>query len=287
MTKLLKILVILSALAALASPAAAQTITSVTGTILDPNNVPYAGATVVVTLQAPSGGASPTVTASGTPVIMPVNIVTSSTGSIPTLNLIANASITPASTTYSFRFCAPVVPPPIGTGNSCFTITGVTIAGASQDLSVTANAASLPLVQVSNQSRLFNTLPAAGTASIGATTMVAAVPAIPATGTHYVFSVYATQTVLGTSCAGNTTIAINAIVQDPNAAAPQTTAMATFTVTTNGTLGIIPLTASVYGGNMPFLAKAGSVVQYSTTFTPGGSCAPAPTVQVVPTLELQ
>jgi hypothetical protein len=38
---------------------------------------------------------------------------------------------------------------------------------------------------------------------------------------------------------------------------------------------------------MPLVAKASTAVQFSTTFTPGGSCAPAPTVQLFPTLTLQ
>lgn len=117
--------------------------------------------------------------------------------------------------------------------------------------------------------------------------VLATLVAIPAAGTHYLFTGYVTQTVLGASCAGNTTVVLNAIFQDPNAASAQTQAIATFTVTTNGTLGIVPITANTYAGQFSFVAKAGTVVQCSTTLTAGGSCSPTPTVQVFPILEIQ
>lgn len=271
---------------ALAVAARAQTITAVTATIADPNGIPYSFAPVTINLAPSPGTPSPTIAATGAPVVMPINPTTNSAGAF-SVNLIANGSISSAGSTYTFRVCVPPVAPPIGTGAGCVTITGVTIAGASQDLSATFAAVPPPaLANVTNQSRLYNIAPAAGTASIGATTMVTA-PAQPATGTHYVFSFYATQTVLGTSCTGNTTVTVNAIVTDPNAAAPQTTAVGVFTVTTNGTLGIVPLTSSAYGGNMPLVAKAGTIVQFSTTYALGTACAPGPTVQLFPTLELQ
>jgi hypothetical protein len=259
----------------------AQTITTVTGTILDPQGIAFEGGQVTINVVSPSGGVTPTVTATGVPLIAPLVVSLSPTGTF-SVGVVANASISPASTTYTIRACPVAVQPPIGSSTqNC-----ATISGASQDVSALLTAAASSLVQTWNPSRIFNTIPAAGTASLGPTTMVTA-PTIPATGTRYNFSSYITQTVLGTSCAGNTTIVLNAIFQDPNAAAPQTTAIATYTVTTNGTLGIVPLTANVYSGGISFVAKAGTVVQYSTTFTPGGSCAPAPTVQFFPVLELQ
>jgi hypothetical protein len=281
-----KILYVLIVLCFLSFPAHSQTITAVTGTIMDPQGLPYGDGTVTATLVGTSGGASPTVTATGAPILAPSTAATDRTG-LFNMGLIANASITPASTTYTFRFCARPTPAPFAsTTQSCFTITGVTITGSSQDLSATANASAVSLAQTWNPSRIFATLPAAGVASLSATTMTTA-PAIPASGTSYTFTGYVTQTVLGMSCAGNTTIVLNVIYQDPNAASPQTQAIATFTVTTNGTLGIVPLTANVYAGDFSFIAKAGTAVQYSTTYTAGGSCSPAPAVQVFPKLELQ
>jgi len=264
----------------------AQTITTVTGTILDPQGISFAGGQVTINVVSPSGGVTPFVTATGATMIAPQIVTLSSSGSF-SVGVVANASISPASTTYTIRACPVGVQPPIGAGTQgCATATGITIAGASQDVSATLNALTASLAQTWNPSRFFNTAPAAGTASIGPTTMTTA-PAIPVTGTRYNLSTYITQTALGASCAGNSTIVVNAIFQDPNAAAPQTTPLATYTVTTNGTLGIVPITANAYAGSISFVAKAGTVVQYSTTYTPGGSCSPAPAVQFFPVLELQ
>jgi hypothetical protein len=112
--------------------------------------------------------------------------------------------------------------------------------------------------------------------------------AAPATigGTTYTFSGYVTETIVGTSCANTSTVVLNAIFQDPNAAGAQTTPIGTFTITTNGTLGIVPLTANAYAGKITFVAKPSTNVQYSTTKTDDGACSPAATVQVFPILEL-
>lgn len=283
-----KLLIVLAALGALLVPfkASAQTITTVTGTILDPQGISFANGQVTIIVVSPSAGVTPTVTATGSPVLQPQTVQLSGTGSF-SVGVVANASISPASTTYTVRACPAVVAPPIGSATqNCVTASGLTISGASQDLSATLNALPTSLAQLWNPSRIYNTAAAASTANVPTTTMVTA-PAIPATGTRYNLSTYISQTVLGASCAGNTTIVVNAIFQDPNAVSAQTTAIATYTVTTNGTLGIVPITANAYAGSISFVAKQGTVVQYSTTFTAGGSCAPAPTVQVFPVLELQ
>jgi hypothetical protein len=264
----------------------AQTITAVSGTVLDPQGSSFAGGQVTINVVSPSGGVTPFVTATGATMIAPQIVSLSASGSF-SVGVVANASISPASTTYTIRACPIGMQLPMGSATqTCVTATGITIAGASQDVSATLNALTVSQMQTWNPSRIFNTLPTAGTASLGATTMTTA-PAIPATGTRYNLSSYISQTVLGASCAGNSTIVVNAIFQDPNAAAPQTTPIATYTVTTNGTLGIVPLTANVYSGGISFIAKPGTVVQYSTTYSPGGSCSPAPAVQFFPVLELQ
>jgi hypothetical protein len=268
----------------------AQTITTVTGTIIDPQGLAYANGTITPIIVGPGTGVSLTVTTTGGPVFNPGSVATNGSGAF-SMNLIANGSISPASSTYSFVVCAPALisQTDITTLNGngiCFTVTGVTIAGASQDISATLNASANPLARNWNAGKLYSTNPAAGTSSISAQTMLASVPAIPATGTRYTFTTYISQTVLGSSCAGNSTIVVNVIFQDPNAASGQTTAIATYTVTTNGTLGIVPLTANNYGGAITFVAKPGTAIQYSTTYTPGGSCSPAPAVQVFPVLEL-
>jgi hypothetical protein len=281
--KILVFLFLLIVILLLPRPSFAQ-FTAVSMTVLDPNGIPYAGGTISAVLVPNTSG---NYTLSGFPYSGRINpTALDATGSV-TVQFADNAVLVPASSQWQITVCAPSrISPPLGSGGLCFTAPALTITGASQNISANMNAAATALATLWNPSRVFNTLPAASAANVPTTTMTTA-PATPALGTHYVFSVYATQTVLGASCVGNSTIVINAIIQDPNAAAPQTTAIATFTVTTNGTLGIVPLTASTYGGNMPFLAKPGVVIQYTSVFTPGGSCAPAPTVQVVPTLELQ
>jgi hypothetical protein len=123
----------------------------------------------------------------------------------------------------------------------------------------------------------------ATTSSIGATTMVTVDAGGSSSANTYQFSAYVDQTVLGASCSGNSTVVVNVIFQDPNAASAQTQAIGTFTITTNGTLGIVPLTTPP--GVLLIRAKTATNVQYSTTYTPGGSCSPAPTYQVYPILE--
>jgi len=135
---MLKKLSLLAALALLlAVPALAQTITTVTGTVQDPNGIPFSYSPVVVTLNGVSGGVSPYVTATGGPVIMPTALTTNPSGTFST-SLVANGSITPSGTTYNIRVCAPAIQAPIGTGAAtCVTISAITISGASQDTSAT------------------------------------------------------------------------------------------------------------------------------------------------------
>lgn len=251
-----------------------------------PNGLPYAAGQVQILLLVPTGGGvTPYVTATAGPIITPQVVALDGNGSF-TAGVIANASITPANTHYSFRFCAPALQPPLSAPTqSCFSITAVTVSGSTQNISATANAASVALVQHWNPKRIYATPHAAGTGSISAVTMVAA-PAIPAAGTTYTLSGYVTQTVLGSSCGNTSTVVLNAIFQDPNAASAQTTAIGTFTVTTNGTLGIVPLTANAYAGRITFVAAPGTNVQYSTTVTDDGGCSPGPTVQLFPVLEM-
>lgn len=130
-----------------------------------------------------------------------------------------------------------------------------------------------------NITAIYNTAPAAGTASISATIM-----AHPLVDTTVRFSTYVTQTVVGASCAGNSTIQVALVYQDPNAASAQTVNTALYTVTTNGTIGNVPWTSGE--GTRTIRVKADTDVKFQTTFTAGGSCSPAPTVQVFPRLDL-
>jgi len=137
----------------------------------------------------------------------------------------------------------------------------------------------LTVVGNGTSSEVYNTASAATTATISATTMVT-----PAVATTYRFSAYVTQTVVGASCAGNDTIQLALVYQDPNAAGTQTVNSALYTITTNGTIGNIPWTSG--REVVTFRSKASVAVQYQATYTPNGSCSPNPTYQVFPVLEV-
>jgi hypothetical protein len=123
---------------------------------------------------------------------------------------------------------------------------------------------------------VYNTAPAAGTASIAATTMLT-----PSVAGAFRVAFYATQTAAGAGCTGNSTVALNLIWTDPNAAAAQTVVVSTATVTTNGTVGQVPLSAPI----LSLFRSSKNVIQFSTTYTAGAGCTPAPAVQVFPVLE--
>ena len=125
----------------------AQTLTQVSGTITDPNGLPYSSAMITIGL-VPVGGPSPTLTPCTNPVgcSFTINspIITGATGSF-SVALYANASILPAGTQYKFTVTEPGVAPPFGTGPQTFAYT-VTIAGASQSLSAGMSALAPALV---------------------------------------------------------------------------------------------------------------------------------------------
>lgn len=281
----LKSLLISVALFLCASVAHSQTITAVSGTVVDPAGIPYAGATISAKVIPPSGGASPYVTATKGPLIAPITATLNSAGTF-LLRLPANASITPASTHWQFTVSiTPGVAVPWGTGSQAFRTGLITVSGSTQSLTATLAPLAKSLTVASATGRVYSTLPTAGHGNISGTTMATA-PATPLTGTAYTFTGYVSQTIVGQSCGANSTVVLNAIFQDPNAASAQTQAIGTFTVTTNGTIGIVPLTANIYSGKITFVAKPGTAVQFSTTYSAGTSCSPAPTVQVFPILSL-
>src|SRR5580700_3496542 len=80
--------------------------TTVTGTVVDPNGIPYAFGTISPSLVIPSGSGSPTLNgASYTPPSQPVGL--NATGSF-TLNLADNGVLLPASTKWNFTVCSAV-----------------------------------------------------------------------------------------------------------------------------------------------------------------------------------
>jgi hypothetical protein len=122
----------------LAMPALAQN-TSITGTVTDPNGLPYAGGTVMPQLVL-VGGASPTV--NGFFYIPPTSPSGLNSAGVFSVTLPANASISPAGSQWKFTVCsgAGSIQPAGGKGSVCFNVT-VTISGTSQDLSTTLQAA--------------------------------------------------------------------------------------------------------------------------------------------------
>jgi hypothetical protein len=126
---------------ALLGSAAAQ-FTTVTGTVTDPNGLPYAFGTISPALVS-SG--SPTLNGFAyTPPQQPVGL--NSAGTF-TMRLADVSVLVPGGSTWSFTVCsgAGTVQPSFGKASQCFTVTGVSISGASQDISATLHAAATAL----------------------------------------------------------------------------------------------------------------------------------------------
>lgn len=127
-------------------PAVAQ-FTTVTGTVTDPNGVPYSNGTIAPVLVNNSGQS---VTLNGFAYTPPTQATGLDTSGKFVLNLPANGNLSPGGTTWNFWVCSAVgtVNPSIGTGSQCFTLSSpLTIAGASQDISTQLQAAALALTK--------------------------------------------------------------------------------------------------------------------------------------------
>jgi len=159
-------LLILLAILCLATSAAAQ-FTLVSGTITDPNGLPYANGTINPVLVI-SG--TPIITATNSPYTPPTGpIGLDATGSF-TVQLANRASLTPGLSTWSFivNCGAGCVPPAGGKGAVSFTLTGVILAGATQSLSVALQAAAPALATASAGTLQFAGVPS-GSCSPGQT----------------------------------------------------------------------------------------------------------------------
>jgi hypothetical protein len=134
------------ALVFVATPALAQ-FTTVTGTVTDPNSLPYANGTITATLVSSS---SPKFTASNLPYTPPTQPVGLSAAGSFVMQLADDTLLTPGGTTWSFTVScgASCVPPVFGKGPITFTVTGVTISGASQSITATLTAAAPALTSV-------------------------------------------------------------------------------------------------------------------------------------------
>lgn len=136
-----KILWIVALTAILASSAWAQK-TIVSGTVHDPNGIPYSNATLTGKLIV-----------SGTPKVGQ-QLIPSTVGPISldlaarfSASIYSNATITPAGSQWQFRVCEiPGVAPPLGPGQVCFTSPPITITGNSQSITTQLNAAASSLL---------------------------------------------------------------------------------------------------------------------------------------------
>ena len=138
------LLALLFALAGGVLQTSAQTQTTLTGTITDPNGVPYSGARVTVSLVA-GGPGTPTYTPCNNPnagcqFVLPGPTTANAAGAFGITEW-ATSSILPAGSTYTIGVDETGVPLPFGTGAQRCQITGVTFAGSTFDVSGALSAA--------------------------------------------------------------------------------------------------------------------------------------------------
>lgn len=122
--------------------AAAAQFTTVSGTVTDPNGLPYANGTISATLNA---SASPTLGGfSYQPPTQPTGL--NGAGAF-VMNLADNTQLLPGGSTWTFQVCSAqaTVPPAFGSGPICFTSAPITISGTSQSITSQLSAAALPL----------------------------------------------------------------------------------------------------------------------------------------------
>lgn len=127
----------------LAAPFSLQAQTVVTATVVDSSNIPYSFARV--SAQLVPTGTAPTVNGQQ---ISAVAFSQLDANGVLSFSLADNALIVPGGTQWAITVCeTPGVPPPLGTGSQCFTITA-TITGAAQSLTTAMNAAAPALTRL-------------------------------------------------------------------------------------------------------------------------------------------
>jgi hypothetical protein len=167
MHKIMKIaLVLAGAFLFTAVPAHAQ-FTLVSGTVQDPNGIPYAGGTLSALLVPGSSGGYTLNGAAYSGRIGPVSL--DATGSF-TQNFGSNAIILPASSQWQITVQSNPggISPPLGTGDQSFTVT-VTISGATQSLTSTLTAAATKLTNFLSAGTVLTVTGTAPIASSGGT----------------------------------------------------------------------------------------------------------------------
>jgi hypothetical protein len=143
---------------------------NVSGTVLDPDGVPYAGATVQSTLISP-GGPSPSLTPCnnpqvGCPLAAPWPATTTGPDGSFHFTLYANSSILPASTQWQFTVAQPGINSPWGTGGQTFTYQAAI--NANVNLSTTLNALAPRLTVPFCNPNISGSCPASSGCAIGA-----------------------------------------------------------------------------------------------------------------------
>jgi hypothetical protein len=117
----------------------------VTGTVVDPNGIPYAFGTISPTLVLP-GNVSPTL--NGQSYLQPTQATGFDQSGRFTVRLADNSVLLPAGTKWNFTVCSAggTIQPAFGKGPLCFSLAApITISGASQDITTQLNAVALAL----------------------------------------------------------------------------------------------------------------------------------------------
>lgn len=113
---------------------------------------------------------------------------------------------------------------------------------------------------------------------------------VGASNTRYEFTWAWSNTALGASCTGGSTIQMVLTWQEPAEAAAVATNLTNLNSirngTNNGVLGPIPTHANWIGNSNSFhiFAKAGTVVSYTGSYVAATGCSPSPAVTIYPTL---
>jgi hypothetical protein len=130
------------------TPVAAAQFTNVSGTVTDPNGLPYASGTITAALV--SSGTPSFIGGLGyTPPTQPTGL---NAKGVFVVRLADTTQLSPAGSKWIFTVCSAIgtVQPAGGPGSVCFSTGPLTISGAAQDISAQLQAAALPLSSVSN-----------------------------------------------------------------------------------------------------------------------------------------
>jgi hypothetical protein len=106
----------------------------------------------------------------------------------------------------------------------------------------------------------------------------------PSSGTAvYRYTEQIDVTAAGVGCTGNTLIQPSVIFTDPNASSPTGAVVSSwnFSISGNGMVGA----SMIISGVGTFATKAGTNIQYNTSYNIGTGCTTGPSYQIYPVLE--